>query len=488
MSMIAHGYGLIQYGSPNLIFSNVVWGYFVRSLPTIHGILGYSLATLGIIALVGATLFYVLRVIGYSYVVSLPVLLFVLGRPVLFPQFTVNAGLLMIGAVACWYLYGLKGNWKPLFAGCALAWFSYLVRSQEALLVFVVALPFFPWRNLLLDRAPKIALLVLASSIALSAVIDHQSYQSTEWKAFSEINIARAPYTDFAAGALIRQRPDIYERYGYSANDITLLTDWSIYVDPKLADPKKLKAMLAELGPLPNQASSLRNAWDGVETFWHPNLLPIALAALMLFALRPSLRLALSWTLCIVAAFAMGLVGRPGALRVYVPLLFFLLIASLLYRQNSKWNSRLITGVILIASAFGTYNVIVQSRIFLEKESQIRTELIDFPDSPIVVWGGDFPFEATYPVLAVPVTAMNYHFYGLGVFAPAPFSVVSREQKEGRSMINLFLAEKGVPIIASERETHVLQIYCKERFHGDLKVQQTQQYGQILIRWLKCSV
>jgi hypothetical protein len=26
MSMIAHGYGLAEYGSPNLVFSNVLWG------------------------------------------------------------------------------------------------------------------------------------------------------------------------------------------------------------------------------------------------------------------------------------------------------------------------------------------------------------------------------------------------------------------------------------------------------------------------------
>ena len=33
MSMIAHGYGNVVAGSPKLGFSNVLWGYFVRSLP-----------------------------------------------------------------------------------------------------------------------------------------------------------------------------------------------------------------------------------------------------------------------------------------------------------------------------------------------------------------------------------------------------------------------------------------------------------------------
>ena len=30
MSMVAHGYGIAAVGMPNLIFSNVVWGYLVQ--------------------------------------------------------------------------------------------------------------------------------------------------------------------------------------------------------------------------------------------------------------------------------------------------------------------------------------------------------------------------------------------------------------------------------------------------------------------------
>lgn len=486
--MIAHGYGLIQYGSPKLIFSNVVWGYLIHSLPTIHGILGYSLATLGIIVLIGAVLFYILRIIGYGYVVSLLVLILVLGRPILFPQFTVNSGLLMVGAVACWHLYSLKENWKTLFTGCVLAWLSYLIRSQEALLVFAVALPFFPWRNFLSYRAPKIAFLILISFIALSTVIDRQSYQSEEWTNFREVNLARAPYTDFGTGALLLKRPDIYKKYGYSANDIILISGWTVYADPKLADPNKLNAMRAELGPLPDQEIAFSNAWIGIMALFHSDILPISLLALIFFVLRPSRRLASVWLLCIAAAFIMGLLGRPGILRVYFPLVCLLLIASFFQRRDPKWKNQLAAGAILVALVINSYNIIKQSITILENESQIRAQLMDFPDSPIVVLGGGFPYVAAYPILGASVAAMNYRFYGLGVFAPAPFSVVSVEDKNGRSMKNLFLTDEGVPIIAGEQAILVLQTYCKERFHGDFKIQRTQQYGQSQVHWLKCSV
>src|SRR3990172_1330249 len=58
MSMFAHGYGVATYGSPNLIFSNVLWGYVVRLIPEFNGVLGYSTATLGVLVIIGAVVTY----------------------------------------------------------------------------------------------------------------------------------------------------------------------------------------------------------------------------------------------------------------------------------------------------------------------------------------------------------------------------------------------------------------------------------------------
>ena len=46
MSMVAHGYGIAAFGSPQIMFSNVLWGYVIRSIPSVGGVLGYSLATM----------------------------------------------------------------------------------------------------------------------------------------------------------------------------------------------------------------------------------------------------------------------------------------------------------------------------------------------------------------------------------------------------------------------------------------------------------
>ena len=114
MSMAAHGYGIAATGSPNLIFSNVIWGYLVRSIPQINGVLGYSIATMLVLVIFGMVMLYALRRLGFGWLVSLAVLALVLVRPILFPQFTINAGLLTVGAIVCWHLYGNQGSKRAL--------------------------------------------------------------------------------------------------------------------------------------------------------------------------------------------------------------------------------------------------------------------------------------------------------------------------------------------------------------------------------------
>ncbi len=133
MSMVAHGYGVAAFGTPNLIFSNVLWGYLVRAIPQIGAILGYSIATLCVLITVGTVLLFGLYRLGAGYIASLSMLALLLVRPVLFPQFTINAGLLLVGAIICCHLFARQDNRQALLLGCLLAFSSYLVRSNEFL-------------------------------------------------------------------------------------------------------------------------------------------------------------------------------------------------------------------------------------------------------------------------------------------------------------------------------------------------------------------
>lgn len=487
MSMVAHGYGGVAFSSPKLVFSNVLWGYLVRTIPEINGILGYSIATLGGLVTAGAAVFYGLYRLGVGYVACLSALALILVRPVLFPQFTVNAGLLLVGAVICWHLYAQQNNWRALVAGCLLAFFGYLVRSQEFLLVLIVALPIFPWRTLLLRRSAKAAFLALVSAIAFSTVIDHQAYQGDEWKAFNELDPARAPFTDFGAGDHLKQRPDILNRHGFSTNDVDLIRTW-FFVDPRIANPDALQAMLAELGPLAAQGNAATKGWGGVQALWHPNLLPLVVIALLLAVLRPSWQLTASWGLCIAAVFFLGVLGRPGVLRVYVPLVSLLVVTPFLMGQVSVWRNRLGAGALFVAALFNASHVFSESKTSQITAEQTRKDLARFPSESIVIWGGGFPYEAVYPVLGASPSAMSFRFFSLGSDTLAPYSISFVEQKVGRGMTNLLVKETGVPIIANEPRFGYLEIYCRERLHAQLKELSVQRYGGIVVSRRRCEV
>ena len=486
MSMVAHGYGVAAFGSPNLIFSNVLWGYLVRAIPQINGTLGYSTATLAVLIIVGSVLLFGMYELRAGAIASLSAFALLMARPVLFPQFTINAGLLTIGAIVCWRLFALQFDRKALFAGCVLAFAAYLVRRNEFLLLFFVALPLVPWRILFQRRSFQVSILALAAAIALSGVIDRKAYEGPEWKAFNELNAVRAPFNDFGADQYLKKRPDIMAGFGFSANDIDLIREW-FFVDPKIANPRALKGMLDKLGPLPSQQNAIANGWAGVQTLWDPKLLPLALTALLLALLRPSWQAAASWGLCIGAVFLMGLSGRPGILRVYVPLTSLLVIAPFLAKQVADSRNRLLTGVLLLAMVVNTSLVFAESKTLQDSVEKTRQELDGFPRGPVVIWGIGFPLEDVYPVAGASPSTMSCRFYGLGAFTLAPFSVAYKEQQKGRGMIDLLSKEKGVPIVANERCIKCLEIYCKEHLHGEMEELSSQRFGEVTVSWRRCE-
>ena len=486
MSMVAHGYGVAAVGSPNIIFSNVLWGYMVRAIPQINGILGYSFATLVVLITVGSVLLFGLYRFRAGCVASISVFALLLARPVLFPQFTINAGLLLVGAIICWRLFALQTDRQALLVGCLLAFAGYLVRRNEFFLLLFVAVPLLPWRILLRRRSFHVSILALALVITISAAVDNKAYQGQQWRAFNELNAVRAPFNDFGADDYLKKRPDILARYGLSANDLDLIREW-FFVDPEIANPQALKAMLAELGPLASQENAMAKGWAGIQTLWDPELLPLVLTALLLALLRPSWQVAASWGFCIGAVFVIGLSGRPGILRVYVPLASLLVIAPFLVRQTADWRNRLITGVLLVAAVLNCSLVLAESKTLQASAEQTREGLAGFPGVPVVIWGIGFPLEAVYPVVGISSSAMSWQFYGLGAFTLAPFSVAFREQQQGRGMADLLVKEKGVPIVANDRCSKYLEIYCKERLHGEMKELSVQQYGTVEVSWRRCE-
>jgi len=495
LSMIAHGYGIATGGSPRLVYSNVLWGYFMRLVPEIWGVLGYSLITLGILVVVGAVVIRCVLATGIGIAAAIAVLTLVVARAVLIPQYTTNAGLLMVAAVVCWHRFDQRGSAGrlALSAGCLLAYCSFLVRAQEFLLVLAVALPLMPWRSLWRRRDAKVALILLGVAIGASSMLDHFAYRGADWAEFNRFNAVRIPYNDFGAAEHLKVRPEILRRFGYTANDVDLITDW-FFEDPKIADPDKLRSMLRELGPLAFQAGSLEKGWQGVsELGTSDKLLPVVFAALLLALMRPRWRTFGVWSLCLGALFTLGLMGRPGVTRVYIPLVGLLLLAPFLdddgmLLDGTRVRRWTMIGVVLVASLFNAQAVLRNSRGLWSWSEDVRAGLANFPGDGVVVWGGNFPYEAVYPVLGSSPNFRNLHLSLLDDFTLAPYSVATAARKNGRGFLDRLVDERGVAVVVNDYGAALLEIYCRDNLHGVFYVVMSRSYGRVLVTTFRCRV
>ncbi|MBI2841619.1 MAG: hypothetical protein HYX75_25155 [Acidobacteria bacterium] len=487
MSMVAHGYGLATYSSPLLVFSNVMWGAIARSIPAIHGVLGYSIASMAVLFVSGWAMLYFLLRLGAGYLLSMLCLALLLPRPILFPQFTLNAGLLTAAAIIGWRAYVRCGRGGMLVAASLLAFLGYLVRSREFFLVLGVALPLLPWDGFRRLRKMQASALVLGLAIASAAALDRCSYRGAEWKQFLALHRARALYTDFRAGEVLKEHPEIMTRHGFSENDVELIEQW-FFVDPQLADPQPLYAMLAEIGPRPMRAARIKTGGAALGTLIAPVLLPLLVPAILLFTFAPRWSVALAWMSCLAAVFAVGAMGRLGVVRVYVPPMCLLVVAPLVVGNVKQTLRRLLAAsTLIVALAWNAFLLIPEASASKKTMAQIRRDLGELPADSIVCWGGNFPFESAFPVLSRDPLPRAIRIYPLGVLTHAPFSVATAEVKVGRGMIDRLRSPEGVPIVATKHRMDRLGLYCQERLKGRLRTEVVHQTPSLTIRKAWCG-
>jgi hypothetical protein len=486
MSMVAHGYGVAAAGSPpHLMFSNVLWGFFVRSLPTLKGMPGYSLATMATLLVAGSAISFALLRLRVNFAACAAVLVFVFARPILFPQFTVNAGLLMVAAIMILRVYASERRVVALITACLLAFTSYLIRSQEFLFVCAVGWPFLPIGQLLRDRRMLLGSGAVACAIVACAFVDYQAYKTPEWHDFNALNHVRALLTDFGAAEPIKERPEVLAKHGFSQNDLALVSHW-FFVDPNLANPPALEAMVAEAGVQATQERNLANAAVGLKSLGHPSLWMLTLVALGISAVGARRSTVAAWAIFLVAIAALGYLGRPGILHVYIPLLALLTVMPLAGIHWHRPRNAFLVVILGVAALAQAFNVVAESRSFNVADAQVRERVSNIDDRPVVVWGDSFPFEAVYPVLGGSERAMKYKLYGLGVSTLAPFAIARSESLAGRDMVERLRSPEGVPIFANSTLIKMLEIYCQEHYGGRFERVTTPSGGMIAPSWYRC--
>ena len=469
MSMVAHGYGLAAYGSPHIIFSNVIWGVIVRTVPSIGGVFGYSLAMLGAITLAASAILYFLVRLGAGYAVGLLVIALILLLPVLQAQFTVTAGLLAAAAVLGVCAYQRTGSTFSLVASTVLALLGFLVRNLEFALVALVALPILPWGMLRKDRKLQVAAAVLVSGVVGATWIDQFAYSGPEWNYFWELNLARAPFTDFGAADRLLEAPEIMARHGMSKNDVELLKHY-FFADRQLADPARLRAVLADLAPVAVKSYSFESGLISLRSIFDSRILAPLVAAMVLLLLAFERRAIVSWMISVAVIFALGMAGRHGILRVYVPMFMLLLFIPFLSGRLTSGIRRAAMLVVLAIACLVNARVLIAESRANSRDIAVATVLGPVPAEPVVVWGGAFPFEISFPLFPGQSNSRNLKMFGLGVFTWAPFSVAVAEESAGRGLVSRLRSDEGILLVAVAPQRDLLSTYCSEHFGGQLKL------------------
>ncbi|MGN6652960.1 hypothetical protein [Trinickia sp.] len=490
MSMVAHGYGIAKTASPNLIFSNVLWGYLVRSLPSVGGVLGYSIASMASLFVAWAVVLYCMWRWGSGvlWATTISSLLFV--RAVLFPQFTVNSGLLTTAAVLA-VLMVRKGEKSLLpVIGILLAFCGFLVRAEEFALVAGVAAPVLIATRFYRSRLAVLSAAVLAMAVVGAGVYNHLSYQGPDWQYYESLNAARAPITDFNMDQKLLQRPDILGRFGYTKNDIELVRNF-FFVDHHIANPVVLKEMLTALGARWGATGDLSSGLDAMKLLWDPQILPILAAAAVFFLLAPNWPIGCAWILFLATLFGTGFMGRGALVRVEWPVVALLFALSTFKlsefdrprRAAREWMKRVTVLIAVISLARVLYPMAIDAAHTVATN---EAAVARFPREVVVAWGAGLPFESIFPPLANDAQVRTMNVMPFGVFTYAPFSVAFFEEKRGQGFVNRIRSKAGILIVADKPNMERLNVWCAERFGGTLKTSSAESAPYIKIDRVWC--
>lgn len=490
MSMISLGYGITDEASPLLIYSNVLWGKFIQLLPDSPWVNAYSLATYLLLYAICVSFFHFLGKVNTPYYLGILIVLVLIIGPVLRPQFTVNAGLLTVAAIFYGLLYLRSNQNKYAVLFVLFAFLGFLIRKNEFILVLVVTAPLIPWHKIFSARKNIYIVLMLAIAIVASDQYNRSAFNGPEWQEYKAFEQVRTKFTDWNIHEkLILHKEDVLKRHGVDKLDLMLVSQW-FFADSDIVNVDKLVAVVRESGSFEFSSISLERLSRIFITLFNVEILHLTIFALLLLYLYPSRRLFLAWFIFILAIEAIGILGRPGILRVYIPVLTLLALAPLFLNQGLSSLSK--RGITITSSLMAAYVTFYLVNIKLN-EIEVRVHQSVFKSlpnkRPIVAWGASLPYEHIYTVFNLPEQVVNKQIYALGArtFAPNTFTFKQKIYQDGFK--NQITSQEGiVSYEISDYQAYLLKAYCKFKLNNkQLKQKKYNQEGAVHYYQYSCE-
>jgi hypothetical protein len=482
MAMITHGYGIVSAPSPDVVYSNVIWGWLAMQLGTHSGVEGYTLlmyaALLGSAAAIAYAL-YRNRIPGLA---GAALLLAMYLHTLLEPQFTVAAGYAALAGIAL--LMSLREGERRWTAACSVLFLvlAGLLRLQELLFVGLVSAPFLAWwlyrqRGNGGWRTPAAVLLGSLVLVAGCKLVDMQHYSGPEWTRFKQMNQLRRPFTDYGMARYLQSRPELLAGTGMSQNDIDMLGSW-FFLDDKVYNPASLEALQAKVSRADFMQFNL-GRYDSLGGPLGESQIRLLLALMLVAALACAERRAAACGvlvfLCATGTFL--LLGRAGVVRVYpAPLAAVALLCLLEYDVR---RARFLALLGLVAAGFAVFSGWHFFRAHAVDEQRVRAvrkAVCAIPGDALQIGWGEtegFTDRFIYTPTAPPGGRCPLTLYLIGVMELYPGNLDQLHRfTGGPDFIPALLAGQRFTVLTSDDRLELLRRYLQEHYAATLTVEE----------------
>lgn len=494
MAMRVHGFGQFVTPTPYIVYSNILWGLLLYTLPSIAGYLAYAWMTMFIMACCswGITYFLIRAAIPPLFAVLLSTLVVI--NPVLHPQFTVTAGYCAVVSVLAVHRY-LNHPSRWLLAVVILgAIGAILIRVVMLPLVFIVAIPFFEKPVLSTVTRPPLRTVVvgIVAFGLFSLVANWWAYQqSPDMALFHEQYRLYQPLFNNSAGQFFRQNPTILSSSGYSLNDIYLMSQ-RFFVPGSLTDPITLRTLMEQYSVWGISSTTLKALLARNVSIYTTQSIAIILS---------SIAIGMLWQRNTKSLYALGLLaltsmvitftGRIVFGRVVYSMVVVILILLIVHFDAKAWKNLAVTitcGLwLLVALALQAQSSFQSATASAKRSAALIDDLQRMPTQSIVVWGANpFNYSALYPLHAMRTDAAPLDMHTLALATIQPQSVPYAQRTQGFDFNTALRSEGGVLISYLPLYRKRINIYCNEHFGMKLHEELYWKGKQIEIQRIRC--
>lgn len=481
MAMIAHGYGIADQPSPDLVYSNIVWGWLTFGLGTPFGIQGYAFAQFALVLLscaVVALTLYRARVPGF---VAAALLLIMFVPTLTGMQFSVTAGYLAVAGLALALDSTRSRTLWPWCAAAAFILMAALIRFNECAFILLIASPFYAAHLLRgADRQTRLRWAGMLAAVGVlwggCAVLDRVHYSGAEWSEFKRMNPLRRQFTDYGLAEHFNWNPDELAGTGLSPVDMQMMHYW-FFDDADVFSAAKLEALEGKMS-LPERIGFNLNRYRKMAAPFQDRVI-LSLLALFAFAAFAGRRRQVALGACLLMFGVMAvfwLLGRPGETHVYYASCAALAALGMIgtdYRVG-----RLVTaaGIALFGLALAIVWLDRQDNLHDEQRARIavRTACHLPSDRLLLAWGGPEVFNDfyLYRPTAAPGGACPLQLYLFDVLELTPESMQKlHAYTQGKDFMQALLEGQSFDMLTDARHIDLLSTYLHEHYHATLSAQ-----------------